>query len=203
MTESERERCLEPFFTTKGEGGTGLGLSVVYGIVQRHGGKIDITSQVGVGTTFSVHLPATTATEGVQESPAERIDRTLRVLVVDDQEIINELLAEHLKSDGHVTACAQNGQEALELFRTESFDLVITDQSMPGMNGVQLAGAIKECSPKTRVILLTGFGEEMMAAGGCPAGVDLVVGKPVSHENLRNAIFQAMTTRELLETVVS
>ena len=202
MTESERERCLEPFFTTKGEGGTGLGLSVVYGIVQRHAGKIEISSQVGVGTTFSVHLPATTATEGIQESPTEKIDRALRVLVVDDQEIINELLAEHLKSDGHVTACAQNGQEALELFRTDTFDLVITDQSMPGMNGVQLAGAIKECSPKTRVILLTGFGEEMLASGGCPAGVDLVVGKPVSHDNLRNAIFQAMADRELLESVV-
>jgi nitrogen-specific signal transduction histidine kinase/ActR/RegA family two-component response regulator len=200
MTESERERCLEPFFTTKGEGGTGLGLSVVYGIVQRHGGKIDIESQVGVGTTFSVHLPATAATECIQEAPAERVDRSLRVLVVDDQEIINELLAEHLKSDGHVTACAQNGQEALGLFRTESFDLVITDQSMPGMNGVQLAGAVKECSPKTKVILLTGFGEEMMA-GGCPAGVDLVVGKPVSHDNLRNAIFQTMTSHELLESV--
>jgi CheY-like chemotaxis protein len=201
MTESERERCLEPFFTTKGEGGTGLGLSVVYGIVQRHGGKIDIASQVGVGTTFSVHLPATMATETIQESPSERIDRTLRVLVVDDQEIINELLAEHLKSDGHVTACAQNGQEALALFRSESFDLVITDQSMPGMNGVQLAGAIKEVSPKTRVILLTGFGEEMMAAGGCPPGVDLVVGKPVSHDNLRNAIFQVMASSEMLESV--
>jgi signal transduction histidine kinase len=200
MTESEREQCLEPFFTTKGEGGTGLGLSVVYGIVQRHGGKIDIASQVGVGTTFSVQLPATMATECIQESPNERIDRTLRVLVVDDQEIINELLAEHLKSDGHVTACAQNGQEALALFRTESFDLVITDQSMPGMNGVQLAGAIKEVSPKTRVILLTGFGEEMMARG-CPAGVDLVVGKPVSHDNLRNAIFQAMASSEMLESV--
>lgn len=72
---------------------------------------------------------------------------------------------------------------------------------MPGMNGVQLAGAIKECSPKTKVILLTGFGEEMMAAGGCPAGVDMVVGKPVSHENLRNAIFQTMASRELLESV--
>jgi signal transduction histidine kinase len=201
MTEGERERCLEPFFTTKGEGGTGLGLSVVYGIVQRHGGKIEIESQVGVGTTFSVHLPATTATEGILESPTERIDRTLRVMVVDDQEIINELLAEHLKSDGHVTACAQNGQEALSHFRTESFDLVITDQSMPGMSGAQLAAAIKECSPKTRVILLTGFGEEMMAAGGCPAGVDLVVGKPVSHDNLRNAIYQVMTAREVLESV--
>ena len=169
--------------------------------MQRHGGKIDIDSHVGVGTSFLVHLPATTTEEGIQEAPSERIDRTLRVLVVDDQEIINELLAEHLKSDGHVTACAQNGQEALALFRADTFDLVITDQSMPGMNGVQLAAAIKEISPKTRVILLTGFGEEMLASG-CPAGVDLVVGKPVSHENLRNAICQAMGARELLESVI-
>ena len=201
MTESERERCLEPFFTTKGEGGTGLGLSVVYGIVHRHGGKIEIASQVGVGTTFAIRLPSTTAAMSAQELPSEQVDHALRVLVVDDQEIINELLAEHLKGDGHSTACALNGQDALSLCGEETFDLVITDQSMPGMNGVQLATAIKDRSPTTRVILLTGFGEEMMANGGCPPGVDLVVGKPVSHDNLRNAIFQTMGIQEPLVRV--
>ena len=201
MTDSERERCLEPFFTTKGEGGTGLGLAVVYGIIQRHGGTIEIASEKGVGTTFAIHLPATVAGEGQAAPIVERLDRTLRVLIVDDQDIICELIAEHLASDGHTTASAAHGHQALELFRTGQFDLVITDQSMPMMNGIQLATAIKALSPATPVVLLTGFGDEMMAVGGHPPGVDLVLGKPVSQADLRRAIFQAMSKAEPLASV--
>ncbi len=201
MTEDERERCLEPFFTTKGEGGTGLGLAVVYGIIQRHGGTIEIASEKGVGTTFAIHLPATTEERCVATPITLRVDRTLRVLVVDDQEIICELIAEHLATDGHTTVSAARGHEALEIFRTGAFDLVITDQSMPMMNGVQLATAIKAISPETPVVLLTGFGEEILAVGAHPTGVDLVIGKPVSHADLRRAIFQAMERAEPLASV--
>jgi signal transduction histidine kinase len=201
MTEQERERCLEPFFTTKGEQGTGLGLSVVYGIIQRHGGRIEIASEKGVGTTFAIHFMATTMQASAPAPELERVDRALRVLVVDDQEVICELIAEYLHSDGHTTATALRGDEALALFRTDSFDLVITDQSMPGMNGVQLAGALKSIAPETPVILLTGFGDEMQAAGEMPPGVNLVLGKPVSHADLRHAIFQALKQRETLASV--
>jgi signal transduction histidine kinase len=201
MTESERERCLEPFFTTKGERGTGLGLSVVYGIIQRHGGTIEIVSEKGVGTTFAIHLPETTAETKPAVPITQRLDRTLRVLIVDDQEIICELIAEHLGSDGHTTTSAANGHEALELFRTGCFDLVITDQSMPMMSGVQLGSAIKALSPETPVVLLTGFGDEMLAIGGQPTGVDLVLGKPVSHADLRRAIYEAMDKSAPLASV--
>ncbi len=201
MTEDERERCLEPFFTTKGEGGTGLGLAVVYGIIQRHGGTIEIASEKGVGTTFAIHLPATTEERCIATPITLRVDRTLRVLIVDDQEIICELIAEHLATDGHTTVSAARGHDALEIFRTGSFDLVITDQSMPMMNGVQLAAAIKAISPETPVVLLTGFGEEILAVGARPTGVDLVIGKPVSHADLRRAIFQAMERAEPLASV--
>jgi signal transduction histidine kinase len=201
MTERERERCLEPFFTTKGDHGTGLGLSVVYGIIQRHGGRIEIASQKGVGTTFAIHFSATTMQPAEPAPELEQINRCLRVLVVDDQEVICELIAEQLQGDGHTTATACRGDEGLALFRSDSFDLVITDQSMPGMNGAQLAASIKLFAPNTPVILLTGFGDEMQAAHSRPAGVDLVLSKPVSHANLSHAIFQAVNQKELLVSV--
>ena len=129
------------------------------------------------------------------------VERALRVLVVDDQEVICELICEYLHCDGHTTASAYRGDEAYALFSTDKFDLVITDQSMPGMNGVQLASVIKEVAAEIPVILLTGFGDEMLAAGGLPAGIDLVLGKPVSQADLRLAIFQALNGRESLASV--
>jgi len=112
--------------------------------------------------------------------------------------VICELIAEQLHGDGHTTASAYRGDDALQLFRTDSFDLVITDHSMPGMNGLQLAEALHLISPETPVILLTGFGDEMQAAQHQPQGVDLVLGKPVSHADLRQAIFQVYSRRNQL-----
>ncbi|MEI9892568.1 MAG: ATP-binding protein [Chthoniobacter sp.] len=201
MSPEERERCLEPFFTTKGDHGTGLGLAVVYGIVQRHKGTIEITSEKNVGTTFSIRFPRHGRGGGGGQAGNRATDRTLRVLVVDDQEIICELIAEYLHSDGHTTACAFRGDEALEIFRKGTFDLVITDQAMPAMNGSQLAEAVKLHSSETPVILLTGFGDEMLAVGGHPPGVDMVLGKPISHADLRQAVFQAFNTGKKLASV--
>ena len=193
MTEEQKRRCLEPFFTTKGAHGTGLGLSVVYGILQRHEAHLEIVSQPGHGTTFHLNFAVNNAPESIGPQTMETFARPINILVVDDQELICELISECLKNDGHKTNIAANGREALELFRKAPADLVLTDQSMPGMNGVQLSVAIKELSPQTPVILLTGFGEEMGAAGTAPGGVDLVVGKPVSGADLRKAIHSVMT----------
>ncbi|HEV7869349.1 MAG TPA: ATP-binding protein, partial [Chthoniobacteraceae bacterium] len=197
MTETERARCLEPFFTTKGEHGTGLGLAVVYGIIQRHGGAIEIQSQKGCGTTFLIRIPITAveAATGPQSCPA--VDRALRILVVDDQEIIAELVAEYLKADGHFTATAVDSSEALAVFSHGVFDLVITDQSMPGMNGMQLAAAIKQISPEVPVILLSGFGEEMLDLASNANCVDLLLGKPVCAADLRRALFQVTSAAEV------
>jgi signal transduction histidine kinase len=196
MTDEERQRCLEPFFSTKGDRGTGLGLSVVYGIIQRHGGTIDIRSEKLKGTTFVINLPATTAEQTAAEEKEAEVQGTLRILVVDDQEIICELISEYLQSDGHETVSTTSATHALELFAQCPFDLVITDQSMPEINGVQLATSVRSMAPQTPVILLTGFGDEMQAQG-LPEGVDLVLGKPVSMAGLRHAVFTVVTAPPL------
>ncbi|MEO8353190.1 MAG: response regulator [Chthoniobacteraceae bacterium] len=193
MSETDRVRCLEPFFTTKGEHGTGLGLSVVYGIVQRHGGTIDIASAPGTGTRFDITLPIFTESETrlVQTEQEHEPVGPLRVLVVDDQTEICELIAEYLSADGHESITANNGCEAFDRYCSSDIDLVITDQSMPDMNGVQLAAAIKEKHEDARVILLTGFGDEMIASGSRPDNVDLIVAKPITAAELRRAVGKA------------
>ena len=192
MTPEEKVRCLEPFFTTKGEHGTGLGLAVTYGIVQRHGGSIEIESEKNVGTTFSLLFPTADAGGGRSAPLDEDAVRPLRVLVVDDQEIICELISEHLIAEGHQPQGATDATAALELLKDDSFDLVITDQSMPVMNGVQLGQTVKQMHPTLPVILLTGFGEELMVDGRIPDGIDMIVPKPVSSAELRQAIRQIM-----------
>ena len=195
MTEEERQRCLEPFYTTKGDHGTGLGLAVVYGIVQRHGGTIEIESRKGIGSTFTLSFSATEALPMEAAPIAEKVNSALRILIVDDQEIICELLSEYLQADGHTTIMATAARRALELVRSEEIDLVITDQSMPDMSGVQLGAAIKKSNAKMPVILLTGFGDEMKAQA-LPKGIDLVLGKPVSIADLRNAIHSVIVPPE-------
>ena len=191
MSEDDRARCLEPFFTTKGDRGTGLGLSVVYGIIQRHGGMIEITSEIGRGTTFSIRLPLATHETQIFEAPKEAgVSRALRILVADDQEVICELIAEYLRADGHAVEIACDGTDAFNKFNPACFDMVVTDQSMPGMSGQQLAGEIHKSAPGTPIILLTGFGE-MVDLGTPPEGISLIVGKPVSAAKLRRAVLVA------------
>lgn len=192
MTEEVRRRCLEPFFTTKGERGSGLGLAMVYGIVGRHAGTLGVESTPGRGSTFRISFPAdTTGAVTPPLAPAE-ISRPLRILVVDDQSVQGELIAQALERDWHTTAVASNGRDALALFERQEFDLVITDKAMPGMNGDQLAVAVKSLEPETRVILLTGFGAAADDRDGQSEFVDLVLAKPALFVKLRAAIAKVM-----------
>jgi len=188
MSEEVRQRCLEPFFTTKGIRGTGLGLAMVYGIIQRHGGTVEIESALGKGTTFTFHFPVA-STGNQAEEPAAHLDRPLRILVVDDHLILCEITAQHLTSDWHTVEVAANGREGLAKFQEGHFDLVITDQAMPEMNGDQIATAIKQLEPATPVIMLTGFDS---ATGQRSEAVDLVLTKPSSHTALRHAITKVL-----------
>jgi len=192
MTEEVRRRCLEPFFTTKGERGSGLGLSMVYGIVERHGGTVAVESSPGGGTTFLLTFPEDTSGAVTQAPPPAEISRPLRILVVDDQPVQCELISHALQRDWHTIAVASNGHEALKLFERQEFDLVITDKAMPGMNGDQLAVAVKSLEPETRVILLTGFGAAAEDPDSQSEFIDLVLAKPASLAELRAAIAQVM-----------
>jgi len=192
MSEEVRRRCLEPFFTTKGDRGSGLGLSMVYGIVERHDGTVSVESFPGRGSSFVFTFPSDTS--GVMTPTPELAQsvRPLRILVVDDQPVQCELLSHALKRDWHTVAVAGGGQEALEKFEREEFDLVITDQAMPGMNGDQLAVAVKSREPETRVIMLTGFGALAHDPEAQSEFVDLVLAKPATLAELRAAIAQVM-----------
>ncbi|MBV9659341.1 MAG: response regulator [Verrucomicrobia bacterium] len=194
MDETVRRRCLEPFFTTKGECGTGLGLSGVYGIVGRHGGSLDIESAPGRGTAFRIVLPTDEQLAEASSETARQVGRTLRILVVDDQRIVCDLLQEQLQGDGHTVQTAQGGAEGLKKFLSEPFDLLLTDQAMPGMNGESLAAAAKEHAPEVPVILLTGFGDYLQAIRKTQlSDVDLVLHKPVTLQDLRRAILHTIT----------
>jgi len=195
MTEEVRNRCLEPFFTTKGEEGTGLGLPMVYGIASRHGGSVEIESAPGQGTTLRVRLPLDTSavpSEEVMIGSRPTAVGPLRVLVVDDEPRIRSLVCEYLATDHHKVETAGDGVEALEKLRLNRFDLIVTDRSMPRMSGEQLATAAKRQCPSTPVLLLTGFGEMMADQNERPEGVDLIVTKPVTMDALRDAIVKLM-----------
>jgi signal transduction histidine kinase len=192
MDEDTRRRCLEPFFTTKGERGTGLGLAMVYGMIQRHSAELDIESAAGAGTTVRLNFPAYTSssvtTTRVIRLPA--LGRRLRILLVDDDPMLIKSLQDTLQEDGHQITATHSGQAGIDAFaagqkRGESHDIVITDLGMPYVDGRKVAASIKMLSPKTPVILLTGWGHRLVAANEIPPHVDKVLSKPPRLSDLR------------------
>ena len=195
MDDETRRRCFEPFFTTKGERGTGLGLAMVYGTVQRHGAQISIDSMPGTGTTIRIAFSrrADAAYDDGSNAPLAVVLPRLRLLVIDDDPLLLKSLRDILESDGHQVTTAGSGHEGVEAFRArmggaEPFAAVITDLGMPHMDGRQVALAIKAISAATPVILLTGWGQRLLDDGELPQQVDEVLGKPPKLRALREAL---------------
>ncbi|MBS0658607.1 MAG: response regulator [Verrucomicrobia bacterium] len=191
MTEAVKLRCLEPFFSTKGQRGNGLGLAMVFGIVQRHGGSLELESELGQGTTITLVLPLHPSPPvGASDSTGGAEARSLRVLVIEDEAMVRDLLVQALEVEGHRVTGAENGEEGMRKFLAEAFDLVITDMAMPGMSGEQVAALVKQRESQTPVILLTGFAE-FLERKSVPS-VDVVLSKPVDMLGLRKAVGKAL-----------
>ena len=205
MTPEVRNRCLEPFFTTKGERGTGLGLPMVYGMVQRHDAEMEIESEVGRGTTVRLIFPAAPAKELERGSPAVQVSGPLRILLVDDDPLILKSLRDVLAADGHGVTVADGGQEGIATFlaacsTAEPFSLVITDLGMPNLDGRAVAHAVKAASLSTPVILLTGWGQRLRAESELPVHVDRVLSKPPRLSELRAALAELFIPAHRNET---
>jgi signal transduction histidine kinase/ActR/RegA family two-component response regulator len=198
MEEKIRQRCLEPFFSTKSlQGGTGLGLAMVYGMVQRHEGTIEIDSAPGQGTCFRLTFPLREKTPQVVSAviPQATHGRSLHILCIDDDELIRQLVSDCLTHFNHRVVTADSGTQGLELFRAaalnhQPFEAVITDLGMPKMDGHQLSRTIKAESPHTPIIMMTGWGAMMKEDGETAPEVDAVVGKPPQIQELNNLLMQ-------------
>ena len=194
MTEETRSHCLEPFFSTKGERSTGLGLPMVYGMVQRHNAELDIDSAPAKGTKMTVRF----TTLGLKAKPAPAPQESprpepMRILVVDDDPLIIHAMEAALIADGHSVVTATGGQEAIDLFGAarsgpEPFEVVITDLGMPHIDGRQVAAAIKATDAAVHIIMLTGWGQRLQEDNDVPKHVDRVLNKPPKLVDLRSAL---------------
>jgi PAS domain S-box-containing protein len=193
MEAATRERCLEPFFTTKGERGTGLGLSMVYGAMQRHSADIEIDSEPGKGTTVRLKFPVASERADITPEEAAFITGPQRILLVDDDPIVLKSLEDTLKLDGHSVATANGGQAGIDTFlqavtEGQPFEVVITDLGMPYVDGRRVAAVVKGTTPKATVVLLTGWGERLAASEEMPLHVDRILSKPPKLREVRETL---------------
>jgi CheY-like chemotaxis protein len=192
-------RIFEPFFTTKEPGkGTGLGLSTVHGIVHQSGGYIGVDSVVGRGTTFTIYLPRIAApvpvTDAPEGAPEEMMRGTETVLVVEDEEDVRRLSSEILKTCGYTVLETGDPLEALTIGeqRNGAIDLLLTDMVMPGMRGSELAERLKATNPRLRVLCMSGYADEMIAAATAGEPTRSFLPKPFTPHDLAKTVRQAL-----------
>jgi CheY-like chemotaxis protein len=194
MSEAVRQRCFEPFFTTKAEHGTGLGLSIVYGIVTRHGGEIEVWSRPGEGSRFTLRLPVgAEIPTPAPDPPAPRTDRRARILVVEDESSVREVLVDVLRGQGHeVVACA-DGMSALTHVNGPGFDLALVDLSMPGLSGWDVAKGLRAVQPNVPIALITGWGDQIDFGDARARGIDYLMAKPFNIDDITRLVAEVLT----------
>lgn len=185
MPEEVRRRCFEPFFSTKGEAGTGLGLAMVFGILKRHDAVIDVESAPGQGTVFRLRFPAMDRIGRDSPAGAMAVSASLNILVVDDDHVSRDVIGKYLRSDGHRVENAVSGEDALVRLMSDGIELVITDHSMPGMNGIQLARAARVMGLEQPVILTSCLGPDAIDK---PDFIRGLLRKPIQQQELRKLL---------------
>ncbi|OLE69503.1 MAG: hypothetical protein AUI36_04710 [Cyanobacteria bacterium 13_1_40CM_2_61_4] len=199
MTEDVREKVFEPFFSTKGANGTGLGLSVSYSIIERHGGSIRVESELGQGAKFTIELPAAEpAARLLEETSSLPKTSSLSILVVDDDPSVRETLADMLATLNHKVVLADSGEAALQELSTADFDLVFTDLAMPEMDGWETARAIRKHGRETAIVLVTGYGSGTLPPAGDVGLIDAVIGKPFDFDQVGEVITRLFLSPETL-----
>jgi PAS domain S-box-containing protein len=201
-----KARIYDPFFTTKDVKSTGLGLSVSYGIINRHRGTITADSVEGEGTTFTVKFPITNkkAEGNIKKKnviPLEKKQKKARILVIDDEEDIRKLLKDILTNAGHKVEIAADGNEGIEIFKKKKFDLVLTDLGMPVMSGWEVAEKVKSINEKVPVALITGWNVKLDGSEMNDSGINLVIHKPFKMEQVLNLVQEGMILRDQLKAV--
>jgi CheY-like chemotaxis protein len=201
MNAETRQHIFEPFYSTKGEAGTGLGLSTVYGIVSQRQGAIDVWSEPGEGSRFRIYLP-----QALQQSeaapaaapvaaPAQAPASARHILVVEDQDEVRGFATEVLRSSGYQVMEASSGDEAMRLFEeTEPIDLLLTDVVLRGMNGRELAEHFARAYPMASVLFTSGYPDDVTARKGVPRGSVAFLPKPYSPEALTSRVAELLNS---------
>lgn len=193
MTEDVQDRIFDPFFSTKGSSGTGLGLSEVYGTMKRHNGEIVVESNVGVGTTISLIFDKVDPTK--TEEILETIEvPPIKILAVDDNEFITETLEEMLTEEGHYVSVHTSTKKAYRDFLSTNYDLVITDMEMPEMGGREFAALIKSENRDTPILLLSGWPIFLDEEPDLREFIDFALAKPFTVEDIQSVIYKAIHT---------
>ncbi len=194
MPDEVRRNVFEPFYTTKREKGSGLGLSMSYGIIERHGGDIEVKSEKGKGTTFTIRIPADVSFDQKTELTVkdQKIAvENLSILVVDDKEDLRSLLELFFRKNGHKVRSVESGNMAVEVLKTESFDLVLCDLVMPGLSGHQVVEVLNRLEKKPKIGVMTGWCERVKTGDDSDLDVDFIIKKPIKFSVLTGNINDA------------
>src|SRR3989339_26325 len=197
MSEETRKRVFDPFFTTKGSKGTGLGMSVAYGIINRHNGQISIDSELGIGTTVTVQLPVSEKViKEIECNYGLRREERARILLIEDHKITLDVLAENLVNLGYYVQKVESGMAGIKIFKGGNYDIVITDVGLCDISGWTVSKKIKDMSSHVPVVFITGWGNQLSSSQLKECGVDYVLTKPFKIEEISAIIKKAIDSKK-------